>query len=75
MGLLFIVACESSKKSFFYTTIDDTDNISFRAKESDLDIYIPQVQILNYEESELVKKNVYNIFKRRFEIIFNVNKF
>ncbi len=71
---LFLVACESTKYNFNYSTIDDTDNISFKAKVSEFDIYIPQVQILNYDESEL-KSFFYKIFKNRFDIIFNGNKF
>ena len=66
---LFLVACESTKYNFNYSTIDDTDNISFKAKVSEFDIYIPQVQILNYDESEL-KSFFYKIFKNRFDIIF-----
>ena len=71
---LFLVACKTAKNSFNYSTIDDTDNTSFKVKVSELDIYIPQVKILNYDESEL-KSVFYNIFKNRFDIIFNGNKF
>ena len=65
---LFLVACKTAKNSFNYSTIDDTDNTSFKVKVSELDIYIPQVKILNYDESEL-KSVFYKIFKNRFDII------
>ena len=71
---LILVACQSAKNNFYYSTIDDTDNISFKAKLSEIDIYIPQVQILNYNQSEM-KSGLYKFFKDRFDVIFNVNKF
>ena len=75
LGLTLLIACKSSENNISYPIIDETYNEGFKIKESDIDIYLPHVQVINYETPDGLRENIINRFNSRFNTYFVSNQF
>jgi len=74
-GVTLLVACKSSENNNSYPIIDKIYSEGFKTKESDLDIYLPHVQVYNYENPNGLRENIINRFNSRFNTYFVSNQF
>ena len=74
-GVTLLVACKSSENNNSYPIIDKTYSEGFKTKESDLDIYLPHVQVYNCENPDGLRENIINRFNSRFNTYFVSNQF
>lgn len=74
-GVTLLVACKSSENNNSYPIVDEIYSEGFKTKESDLDIYLPHVQVYNYENPDGLRENIINRFNSRFNTYFVSNQF
>lgn len=74
-GITILVACKSSENNISYPIIDETYNEGFKISESDLEIYLPHIQIYNYDNPDGLRENIINSYNSRFNKYFTSNQF
>lgn len=67
--LIFCISlssCNSAKTNKVESFFDEISSSEFKIEESDLDIYVPHVQILYYEHSESMREHFIRKFNNKF---------